>query len=329
MNKSKYDLRWGESVAIRQSLVETLPGSPVIFDMDKLKSMGYPPHNGNDTLIEMTRKVIKRQVGLDYKHILLTNGATGGITISLRLFKQLGYQNALVSPAPYFPLYPDMIKASGLEKIEKDVYSHDPSSVLLIDSPSNPVGRVISATFDSLSMPIVFDAVYHNNVYTNGKIKAFNHDIIVGSYSKLLGLNGIRMGWIATNDSSFYKKLIDLVTAEYAGLSDPSSTILLDILKNFNWDGFEFRARNRLDLNREEWSKLEKFFPGNFVQPLGMFFYGKMDRACKRLMDRSNVVWMPGSSCGTDDTFGRFNLGQDCRVIKNSVKEILKNDKRV
>lgn len=329
LNK-KFDLSWGNSVSVRQAFLETISGGAASFGYKELEAMNYPAHEGDEELLELTKEVIFRQTGQKYDYVLLTNGATGGVTIALRAFHQQGYDVCHIEEPPFFPLYPTMVYASGFKSYSYGLLKEDTHKVVrLIDSPSNPMGDIkIGVWRTDLETKIIWDAVYHNNVYTSIRIEPLDHDVAVGSYSKLTGLNGIRIGWIATNDGLLYHRLRDLVTAEYAGLDVPSMQILLKYLKDFYWDSFEMNAQYKLNWNREQWSKLEKYFGDQPMSPHGMFYYAPMDKACKKLLEKSGVTWMPGSSCGTNDGYGRFNIGQDNKTIMRAVKEILKNDKR-
>jgi aspartate/methionine/tyrosine aminotransferase len=173
----------------------------------------------------------------------------------------------------------------------------------------------------------ILDGVYFNRVYMDLIGPVPSHDVIVGSYSKLLGLNGIRVGWAATNADEYAQTLHGLAKAEYCGLSAASTQVLLQSLRGFNWDAFETTARAKLNSNRTEWEKLERFFGNARVNKNGMFYYGPIDSAAKSLLSRSGIHWTIGSQLGTDDSFGRFNLGQDCTLISEAVSMILKNDK--
>lgn len=324
----KYDLGFGNSVCIRQAFLETYHGDMVVFTHHGLSKFDYPERHGDPELIEITRQVIKRQTGIEKKHIFLTNGATGAVTIALRAFAQRGKTICYTREAPWYLRYPSMIKASGLIHLN-ETHGIDPNEgVVLLDIPSNPVGitRPIS---NSITAPMVLDGVYLNKVYTSGYfIPIPAHDVLAGSYSKLLGLNGLRIGWIATDDSLLAERIKELVVGEYCGLSVASAEILKNVLYNFDWECFESIAKMNLNYNREQWSKLEKFFGDRPVVHDGMFYYGKMDKLCKSLMEKSGIKWTKGSELGTDDSYGRFNLGQDIEMVRKAVNAVIIHDRR-
>ena len=328
----KFDMAWGESVAVRKAFLETIPHKYVNFEYSSLENLGYPAHDGDPSLISLTQEVIKRQTGNDYKYILITNGATGGVTIALRsLAQSRAIQNCITRKPPYFRLYPGMIRAAGMvHKDYEDLLINVENAAYLVDSLSNPHGTFSTLKKNLWNNPIIWDAVYFSQVYAPGKHPQPDHDILVGSYSKLTGLNGLRVGWIATNDQLMYQRMKLLVISEYCGVSAASTKIILETagtLSTWQWEAFERNAQNRLDYNREEFSKLEKYFGGTKVGPYGMFFYAPMDGVCQRLFEKSGVIWSPGQDLGTNNEFGRFNIGQDPHLVKDAVKSVLKNDK--
>lgn len=322
----KYDLTWGESVCVRQAFMDNVQGAPTVFNAQHLMDFGYPKHEGDQRLVSLTADVIKRQTKHSYRHVFLTNGATGAVSVALRAYALQDYEYALTAKAPYFSLYPVMIESAGLIHTSQEPGVLE-AFVSLIDSPSNPMGTVGFVKSLRNKNPVIWDAVYHNNVYTNGKLGTIPHDVVCGSFSKLTGLNGIRVGWVATDDDYLAARLGDIVTASYCGLSHASTEILLNTLNGFDWEQFETNARFRLDLNRTEWSKLTRFFSGTPVAQTGMFYYTEIDNAAKHLMAKAGVLFQSGAKMGTSDDFARFNLGQDNYLITDAVKAILKADR--
>ena len=323
---NKFDLSFGNSVAVRKAFMDTVARG-VTFTYDSMLHMDYPVHDGDPELVEITKQVIKRQMGLSYKHVFMTNGATGADVIALRSYAQRGLKACRTRMPPYYSRFPGMIKAAGMTHWTIDFPpGHSEKSVLLIDLPSNPIGNFDGINFHS--GPIILDAVYCNKVYCGPKpIDFYGHNILTGSYSKLLGINGIRLGWLATNENMLADRISKLITSEYCGLSVPDAWILKTYLRNLDWDSFESRANMYLDFNRGDMSKLEKYFYGTPVPKIGMFWYVPMDKPCQKLMEKAGVIWTKGSLMGTNDDFGRLNIGQDMGIISEAVKTILKIDK--
>src|SRR3984957_1666691 len=290
MNTNKIDLSWGNAQCVRSAFTSRLKNKNAAFEWND-RNLDYPPHFGDEKLIDITRNLIERYTGQFYSNIFITNGAMGGITIALRAYAQQGYQTALTRPAPYFPVYPTMIEATSLKMAHvENIFDLDLNTsevpVVLWDSPGNPLGDVMENM--RTRSPVIWDAVYHNNIYMCSKYEPIKCDVLVGSYSKLLGLSGLRVGWIATNDDLLAVRLKNLITAEYAGLSTASNLILLGALNEYNeyehWETFEREAKENLDDNRTEWAKLERYFGGQGVSPNGMFYFTAIDDSCKKLI---------------------------------------------
>ena len=322
----KYDLGFGNSVCVRDAFLETYHGNMIVFTNEGLSKFDYPERFGDPELVEITRKVILRQTGIVKKHVFLTNGATGAVTIGLRALHQRGFDYCITRNAPWYLRYPSMIKASGMRH-QDEYFRREPKDVVvLLDVPSNPRGLTGGIDY-TMTLPMVLDAVYFNNVYvSSGFIPVIAHDILCGSYSKLLGLNGLRIGWIATDDDLLAERIKDLVVGEYCGLSVASAEILKNVLYDFDWETFEDQARGYLDFNRSTWSRLEKFFGNVAVGPNGMFYYGPIDPHCRKLLEKVGISWTKGSDLGTNDSYGRFNLGQNVTTVRNVVNDIIRAD---
>lgn len=324
----KFDLSFGNSVAVRDAFLKTYNQQFVVFGPQALSKFDYPAKEGDPTLIDLTKKVIKRQINQDYKHVFLVNGATGGCVIAMRAYQQRGKTICVTRDAPYYTRYPIMIKSSGLLMADKNYNHSNKDIVYLIDLPSNPLAMMDNIA--EKNVPVILDGVYLNNVYMSpGQVKIIPHDVYVGSYSKLLGLNGIRIGWIATNDDLLADRISGLITGEYCGLSSASQEILKSILENLKWQRFEAYSRTYMDYNREEWSKLERFFQGTSVKDVGMFYYSPLDVKAQELFNKAGIIWTKGSALGTSDDFARFNIGQSIFTIDEVVKSVLRIDSLV
>ncbi len=320
----KWDLGFGNSVCVRDAFLKIYHGNMVVFSSKSLARFDYPDRDGDKDLINLTREVIQRQLGRSYKHILITNGATGGVVIACRAYAQMGYIYCHTRNAPWYLRYPTMIEASGMLHVDEQHHVWENESIHLLDLPSNPLN---SMNVPNHGGPRIIDGVYLNRVYAGAPEELPPHEVMVGSYSKLTGLNGLRVGWIATDNDLLYERMKNLTIGEYCGLSVASTDIIRNILFQFNWELFENTARSYLDYNRGEFSKLEKYFGDTPVSSLGMFYYCSTDAKCRELLEKAGIKYTKGSDLGTNDDFGRFNLGQSREVIEQSVKSFLKTDR--
>lgn len=325
IQKIKYDLGFGNAVVVRQAFLNNYEGNIITFSNDTLSNFNYPPFEGDLELINITKQLIKKQIDKDYKYVMLTNGATGAICVALSALKSIGIEYCYTRNAPWYTHYPKIIEAAGMSHNYKLRQYYD-STVALIDMPSNPKGLLVTPDLFNKKM-IIIDGVYLNKIYTNNIYIIPEHDIMIGSYSKLTGLNGSRIGWIATNKRSLYELLKIKITAHYCGISMASTEILKSMLINFNWDLFEINAKNYLNDNKEEMSKLQKYFDYTEIPENGMFYYVPIDKKCKELLTKSSVGFINGEKLGVSDSFGRLSLGQDRSITKNAIKSVLKSDK--
>lgn len=321
-----YNLGFGNSVCVREAFLDNYLQNPVYFSKDELLKMDYPNHFGDPELVEITKKVIKRQTGNDFFYVFLTNGATGAIKVALDAYRKIGFKDCVTRPAPYYLRYPDIIKSSGLGHFTTRNNNHN---VYLLDVPSNPLSLTDYGPTNGFGDEVIVDGVYMNNVYAPF-VKPYLDTgyCLVGSYSKLLGINGVRVGWLATNHMIMAEHFKTSVIANYCGISVPSTELLKNIMVGLNWEKFERSARMKLDYNREEFSKLERFFDGTPVSDIGMFYYTGMDEKAQQLFEKAKINWTKGSLLGTNDSYARFNLGQSNKVVEDAVEAVFKADRR-
>jgi len=288
-----------------------------------IENMSYAPDRGIEKLIDLTRQTIEQTTGIKYRHIIITNGATHALNTILR-FNKKHYDTICTLPLGY-PYYPDMIQRAGYQHVYLEVFK--PllpvlgRAFSLIDSPSNPLGiQTPQEAGDEEST--VWDAVYHNRIYTEDLKTYPKHKIMVGSYSKLLGLTGARVGWIATNHIFTAKLLEDWALKDNATVSVPSQNLIVDILEKTDLDTLTSRAKRYLDLNREEFQKIEYLFDGQSVPKVGMFYCVKIDQKIFNILHKCGINYVK-----LEDNYIRLSLGQTHKVVKEGIRRILKEDR--
>lgn len=284
------------------------------------RDLSYGPDQGMEDLIHLTRKIIKHTTGLHYKHILITHGATGAINSTLRYMASTGVNEVCTGKFGY-PFYDEMIRKAGLNRRKTLVLPRPPhKSIRLVDSPSNPEGK--QTPFGS-PWSDIWDSVYHNKIYTDDLETIPDHLIMVGSYSKLLGVTGARVGWLATNDKEAFDAIAKDHLYELATISLFSQQAIINILRNLDLDQVMTMARRDLDSNKTQMQKLEYIFDNQPVQKVGMFYLAQADKAAKKLLEKCDVKYV---DLGED--YVRLNVGQSKDMVDQLILRIHKEDKK-
>lgn len=309
----EHNLSWGDPIIVRQALAETL-GIKYPISATSFLDMSYPPHVGNPKLIEQLKKQAERQSGHKPKFLIVTCGATGALNAALHALKWPN-SKLVIANKRYFPLYPQIIDAAGMTMTHNSKIAH----ISLIDSPSNPEGSV--SPFQSADC---WDASYSTKTYSKGGHTPQKWDVMCGSLSKTLGLAGLRLGWVSTDNSILAYRLESYVTTQNAGPSTVSMSIAEEVLATLDQDKFEVRASGYLDSNREEMQKLLTKFDAGDVPTRGMFALLELGKTERKALEKANIKWLPGSMWGETDDWARLSLGQSREVIRSAVKAALK-----
>lgn len=310
----KFDLGWGNPYFLLQVLekVYKQPLSP-----HDISGMSYSEDYGVKELREATQKAINDTSGIQYDYILIVNGATHGINIALKYMQQKGYRNVITRRYGY-PFYENMIKNAGLKRKVGLNSSKEKTDFVLIDSPSNPEG--IQSNLECA----IWDSVYHNQIYTSDLNIKPTHAVNIGSYSKLLGLTGARVGWIATNNPLLFHNLADIALYDTATVSMPSQKLIIDILNKIKLDEFMKQGRGSLSLNKEELYKISYIFDRQPIPETGMFYCVFAHPKAIKLLEECGINYVR-----LEDNFIRLNIGQTNEIIKTAVQTILKKDKKI
>ncbi len=320
----KIDLAWGDPLVVRQALTETL-GKGYEMAFLHLERMKYPPHLGEHNLIEQLKDLTARQIGKRPKHLMVTCGASGAISAAIHALRR-PWTEVVITGDRYYPFYHEIVKLAGLSRFGRtsaygmqNDYITEAISITLVDSPSNPDGLVYP--FEEVD---IYDAAYASATYSQKGHVPSKYKVVCGSLSKTLGLPGLRLGWVATDEDLLVGELTDYVTATYVGLSSLSMAVAEEILSKLDFARFEEKSRLHLDSNREEIQKVLDRFGQPQVSSRGMFALIELGKAERKALEKAGIRWQCGTTFGGDENLARINLGADREVIKKVVKEILK-----
>ena len=313
---------WGEPYCVREALkahYKRKTMRPINFD-----TMCYAPDGGQDALVKLTKQYLKETTDIDYKHVIITNGTTGALNVVLRALKR----KKCYTHKYHFPYYDDIIVKNGYKHYEGLYREHEKQldnsdTLAIVDSPSNPLGDLL--LYGDINNNIIWDSVYHNKVFINGIPVKPDHRVNCGSYSKVFGLTGVRVGYIATNNDEDYKLYLKENTMESCTISAPSQEFIVDIFDHTDLDNFMRSAKYRINNNREMFDRVCYMFDGQAVPDNGMFFTAWASPYTSKLLDKLGFSSVQMDTMGKD-RFLRFNLAQTNDITNKAIRYLLKED---
>jgi len=166
---------------------------------------------------------------------VITNGASEALDLSLRAIAWIQKKNGIDRPKcllcrPYYYSYLPLVEYAGFEPVFTDlkegrvVYEDFERKIkdckaVLINSPSNPTGRVeaidtlkrIEKITEELGVYVLSDEVYKDLIYVreNYLIKG-PHVVTINSFSKTFAMTGLRVGYLWSLDLELVKSVIEM-----------------------------------------------------------------------------------------------------------------------
>jgi aspartate aminotransferase len=193
----------------------------------------YPPVDGTPELKQAIQRKLHNENNLDYdlNQVIVSNGAKQSLYNLLVAVLNPG--DEVVLPAPYWVSYPDMVKlADGVPVIINATADNDykisprqlevsltpRTRLLIINSPSNPTGKVYSsAEYRALArvlrehpkVMVVVDDIYEHIYWADEPFRSFlnaspelkDRTVIVNGVSKAYAMTGWRIGYAAGPES--------------------------------------------------------------------------------------------------------------------------------
>jgi aspartate/methionine/tyrosine aminotransferase len=186
--------------------------------------MGYVAALGLPALRERIARHYREAYGCDVsaERVIVTAGSSGGFPLAFLASFDAGDRVALAAPG--YPAYRNILTALDLVAVdlptsaadrfqptiaalEKAVEMTGPIAGLIVASPSNPTGTMVTraelaalATWCSRhQVRLISDEIYHGIVYegeTASAAEVSEHAIVVNSFSKYFSMTGWRVGWL-------------------------------------------------------------------------------------------------------------------------------------
>ncbi len=150
------------------------------------------------------------------ERVVVTSGTSPALFMIISALLDPG--DEIIISDPHYPCYPNFVNFIGAKPVFVEVYEEDafqlrPDEIkkkisprtraIIINSPSNPTGNLLSAErmkeIAGLGIPVISDEIYHGLVYgeTEHSILEFTDDaFVVNGFSKLYAMTGWRLGYI-------------------------------------------------------------------------------------------------------------------------------------
>lgn len=311
-------------------------------------SLTYPPVEGFSELRSLIAEYLEESRGLDVKveNVLVTAGASEAFLVALLTVLDSG--DKIVLPDPTYPQH--SLAANLFDNVRIDYYSQgsevsgqvagkvDGRSLILVCSPNNPTGRIVSES-DMRKLVeharennsiIVSDETYleiffrENRPVSPGSFDAsLENTIIIGSFSKNMGVTGLRVGFLASDRSMVSRasmvRYATSLTSNTLGQRVVLKTLpLINEISGYVRMNVEKRLRiftqgfNRMDL-----LKLYEPQGSLYIFPRIPF---KSFEFCLELARETGVVLAPGQGFGpSGENHVRISFGAREEDIRNSI----------
>lgn len=177
---------------------------------------------------DLRNAISKEYPGSNADNFVITNGASEALDLTMRVIGESG--GKILLHKPYYYSYPPLVKFANLEmvctetvqgKIDIDDFKKkiDGCKAVLINSPSNPTGRIqeietlkeIERITQEKDIALISDEVYKDIIYERENyLLSGPHVVTINSFSKNYSMCGFRVGYLYSNDKSLIDKIIEL-----------------------------------------------------------------------------------------------------------------------
>ena len=316
-----------------------LPPPEEIFKiLPGYRDFKYGPVQGNE---DLRAALAKQYQGSVKENIVITNGASEGIDLTLRALTEQGA--SVLLPRPYYYSYPHNVVLAGMApkyydlvggKIDWENFKNQAKGVkaVVINSPGNPTGmiqpREVLQAIEKLSLEygfyIIADEVYKDLVYDGDNyLMAGERVITIDSFSKTYAMCGYRIGYVYAREQALIDKIVEMKTHTSMNtniLGQAMALAAANISRSFIKEQIKvWQARRNLiyqglkDLGLELW------------QPEGAFYvFPKMKNSNKVVNDlyyKYKVVTYDGAWFG-DPNRVRFSYALDVEKIVEGLSRL-------
>lgn len=307
---------------------------PIVEAAKQALGKGLTQYTSASGIAELRDAIAKRYklnhgVSIDPNRVLVTPGASGGLTLLANMLVSPGDGVLLTDPA--YPcvrnfIYmlsaePQLIPVSIVNNFQPtleqlDLYRNQNSRGLWLASPSNPTGTILERGHlqeicnwaQRNQLHLLVDEIYHGLEYVDDLPSVLEIDssaFVVNSFSKYYGMTGWRLGWIIVPDE--YVETANILAqnlfisapsiAQYAALA--AFTNEAKVIFEERRDAFRQRRDYLSRALHELGFQLSNNIQGAFYIYANISkFSDNSEEFCKNLLDCHQVAITPGTDFG-------------------------------
>jgi len=291
----------------------------------------------------------KYAVNVDPGQIIITSGTSPALLLIFSTLLEQG--DAIIASNPCYPCYPNIINYVGgncvfvntkgddgfqfrPEEAAKKINSH--TKGILINSPSNPVGNLLSADqmkrIADLGTYIISDEIYHGLVYEGQEhtiLEYTDKAFVLNGFSKLYAMTGWRLGYVIA-PKDFVRPMQKMQQNFFISASSVSQWAGLAALSEAEED--VERMRTIFDQRRHYIVKrLREIGFGISIDPVGAFYVlanakhlsNNSYELAFEILEKAGVGVAPGIDFGSNtEGYLRFSYANSLENINEALLRI-------
>jgi len=291
----------------------------------------------------------KYAVNVSPEQIIVTSGTSPALLLIFSTLLEQG--DAIIASNPYYPCYPNIINYVGgncifvntkeddgfqfrPEEVAKNITSH--TKGILINSPSNPVGNMLSPDrmkrIADLGTYIISDEIYHGLIY-EGKahtiLEYTDKAFVLNGFSKHYAMTGWRLGYVIA-PKEFVRPMQKMQQNFFISASSVSQWAGIAALSEAEKD--VERMRTIFDQRRQYIVKrLKEIGFGISIDPVGAFyvlanakhFSNNSYELAFEILEKVGVGIAPGIDFGSNaEGYLRFSYANSLENITEALQRI-------
>lgn len=327
---------------------------PIIEAAKASLDQGFTKYTAATGIVELRQALAQHYqdqyaIEVDYRRILITPGASGGLTLLANMLVAQG-DGVLVSDPAYpcvrnfihlMAAQPQLMPVDAEQNFQpnlQDFEAHCKANTrgLWLASPSNPTGTIISREglreaaqwTKSKGLHLLVDEIYHGLHYVDDMPSVLEIDqsaFVVNSFSKYFGMTGWRLGWIVV-PPEYIETATKLAQNLYISASSIAQYAALAVFEDKSKVIFEQRRlafRERRDYLVNALQDLGFIVPDSIQGAFYIYadiskFSDDSELFCKELLENQQVAITPGTD------FGNYRSRKFVRIAFTTSMEDLK-----